>query len=99
NAPPRSLKSLIVSVAFPAFLLGHNPGTKIFVISYGAELPAKHPRDFKAIVPSPWYRRAFPRMQIARIHENEIVTTARGFRKSTTVMGALTGLGGDLFII
>jgi hypothetical protein len=28
NAPPRSLKSLIVSVAFPAFLLGHNPGQK-----------------------------------------------------------------------
>jgi len=38
-------------------------------------------------------------MRIARSHENEIVTTARGFRKSTTVMGALTGLGGDVFII
>jgi predicted phage terminase large subunit-like protein len=69
------------------------------VISYGAELADKHASDFKAIVTSPWYRRAFPRMRIARIHENEIVTTSRGFRKSTTVMGALTGLGGDLFII
>jgi predicted phage terminase large subunit-like protein len=99
NMPPRYLKSLIVSVAFPAYLLGHNPRAKIFVISYGAELADKHANDFRAIVTSRWYRRAFPRMRIARSHENEIVTTLRGFRKSTTVMGALTGLGGDLFII
>jgi len=99
NMPPRYLKSLIVSVAFPAFVLGQNPRAKIFVISYGAELADKHASDFRAIVTSAWYRRAFPRMRIARSHENEIVTTSRGFRKSTTVMGALTGLGGDPFII
>jgi predicted phage terminase large subunit-like protein len=99
NMPPRYLKSLIVSIAFPAYLLGHNPRAKIFVISYGAELADKHASDFRAIVTSAWYRRMFPRMRIARSHENEIVTTLRGFRKSTTVMGALTGLGGDLFII
>jgi predicted phage terminase large subunit-like protein len=99
NLPPRFLKSLIISVAFPAYVLGHNPRAKIFVISYGAELADKHASDFRAIVTSLWYRRAFPQMRIARIHENEIVTTLRGFRKSTTVMGALTGLGGDLFMI
>jgi predicted phage terminase large subunit-like protein len=99
NVPPRSLKSLIISVAFPAYVLGHNPQAKIFVISYGAELADKHASDFRAIVTSPWYMRAFPRMRIYRMHENEIVTTFRGFRKSTTVMGALTGFGGDLFII
>jgi predicted phage terminase large subunit-like protein len=99
NMPPRYLKSLMVSIAFPAYLLGHNPRAKNFVISYGAELADKYASDFKAIVTSGWYRRAFPQMRIARSHENEIVTTQRGFRKSTTVMGALTGLGGDLFII
>ena len=30
NLPPRYLKSLTVSVIFPAFLLGHNPRLKIF---------------------------------------------------------------------
>ena len=99
NMPPRYLKSLMVSVAFPAFVLGLNPRAKIFVISYGAELADKHASDFRAIVTAKWYQRAFPRMRIARSHENEIVTTLRGFRKTTTVMGALTGLGGDLFII
>jgi predicted phage terminase large subunit-like protein len=99
NIPPRHLKSLTVSVAFPAFLLGHEPGHRIFAISYGSELSSKHASDFRSIVESPWYRRAFPRMRIARSLEEEVWTTARGFRRSTSVYGTLTGLGGDIFII
>ncbi len=32
--PPRSLKSLIASVAFPAFILGHDPTHRIICVSY-----------------------------------------------------------------
>jgi predicted phage terminase large subunit-like protein len=99
NLQPRSLKSLIVSVAYPAFVLGHDPTKRIYVISYGDDLADKHSRDFRAIVESDWYRRAFPKMRIRRSLDRETITTERGFRKSTTVMGALTGLGGDLFIL
>lgn len=98
NLPPRYLKSLMVSVALPAFLLGHEPWRRIFAISYGGELSDKHAGDFRSIVESAWFKRAF-KMRIRRSLEDEVVTTQRGFRKSTTVMGALTGLGGDLFII
>src|SRR3954465_2218851 len=63
NLPPRSLKSIFVSVVLPAFLLGHDPRRKIFGISYGGELAAKHASDFRSIVQSPWYRRSFPNMQ------------------------------------
>lgn len=99
NLPPRYLKSLTVSVIFPAFLLGHNPLLKIFGISYGTELSAKHAADFRAIVESAPYRRAFSNMRISRAAESDIYTTKRGFRKSTSVNAALTGLGGDMFII
>lgn len=99
NLQPRSLKSLIVSVAYPAFVLGHDPTKRIYVISYGGDLADKHSSDFRAIVESDWYKRAFPKMHIRRSSEDEITTTERGFRRSTTVMGALTGLGGDLFIL
>jgi predicted phage terminase large subunit-like protein len=99
NMPPRHLKSLTVSVAFTAFLLGHAPWRRIFAISYGDELSAKHASDFRSIVHSPWYKRAFPKMRILRSVDGELVTTKRGFRKSTSVSGPLTGLGGDLFII
>jgi hypothetical protein len=99
NMPPRHLKSLMVSVAFPAFLLGHEPWHRIFAISYGSELSSKHASDFRSIVESSWYQRAFYNMGIARSLEDEVWTTARGFRKSTSVYGTLTGLGGDIFII
>ena len=99
NMPPRHLKSLTVSVAFPAFLLGREPWHRIFAISYGDELSLKHASDFRSIVHSPWYRRAFPRMRILRSLDSEVITTRRGFRKSTSVSGTLTGLGGNMFII
>jgi predicted phage terminase large subunit-like protein len=98
NMPPRHLKSLTVSVAFTAYLLGLEPWRRIFAISYGTDLSLKHASDFRSIVESTWFRRAFP-MRILRSLEDEVWTTARGFRRSTSVYGALTGLGGDLFII
>ena len=99
NLPPRSLKSILVSVAFPAFLLGHEPWHRIFAISYGGDLSSKHANDFRSIVEAPWYRRAFRNIRIARSLENEVHTSARGYRISTSVFGTLTGLGGDMFII
>ena len=99
NLPPRYLKSTIISVAFPAFLLGHQPTRRVICISYSEQLAAKHAADFRSIVESPWYRRIFPKMRIARDTDMEVHTTRRGYRKATSVGGTLTGLGGDLFII
>lgn len=96
NMPPRNLKSLTVSVAFPAYLLGLEPWHRIFAISYAGELSDKHASDFRSI---DWYKHAFSQMRIRRSLEGEVITTRRGFRKSTSVSGALTGLGGDVFII
>ncbi|RXG85155.1 phage terminase large subunit [Bradyrhizobium zhanjiangense] len=99
NMPPRYLKSITVSVAFSAFLLGLAPSRRIIAISYGDELSAKHASDFRSIVHAEWYRRAFPNMRIARSTESELITTRRGSRKTTSVSGTLTGLGGDLILI
>jgi hypothetical protein len=56
NLPPRSLKSITASVAFPAFVLGHDPTRRLICVSYSSELAAKHASDFRAIITSPWYR-------------------------------------------
>jgi hypothetical protein len=34
NMPPRSLKSVTASVAFPAFVLGHDPTRRTICVSY-----------------------------------------------------------------
>jgi predicted phage terminase large subunit-like protein len=98
--PPRHLKSITTSVAFPAFLLGHDPSTKIVCVSYSADLAIKHARDCKAVMTSSWYRRIFPEMRISEKNtELETVTTQRGYRLATSPGGTLTGLGGNYIIL
>jgi hypothetical protein len=100
NMPPRSLKSVTASVAFPAFVLGHDPTRRIICVSYSGDLAKKHANDFRAVAESNWYRELFPRMRIGqKDSEGEIELTARGFRLATSVGGTLTGRGGDLVII
>ena len=89
------------SVAFPAFVLGHDPSKRLIVVSYGADLAIKHGNDFRAVINSAEYRGIFPGMRISAIKntQTEVVTTLNGFRLGTSVDGALTGRGGDIIII
>jgi hypothetical protein len=93
NVPPRHLKSVIFSVALPAYLLGRDPTMRIICVSYSNELATKHAIDFRAVMNSPWYRRVFPKTRISREKDtrHETMTTARGYRYATSVNGTLTG--------
>jgi predicted phage terminase large subunit-like protein len=100
NMPPRSLKSVTASVAFPAFVLGHDPARRIICVSYSGDLAKKHANDFRAVLEAPWYQTLFERTRIGqKDSETEIELTARGFRLATSVGGTLTGRGGDLIVI
>ena len=99
NLPPRHLKSLLGSVALPAWLLGHNPSRQIICASYGAELAQKLSRDCRAIMESAWYRELFPGTRLDRSAAHELTTTAHGMRMATSVDGVLTGRGADVIII
>jgi predicted phage terminase large subunit-like protein len=101
NLPRRYLKSLMTSVAFPAYLLGHDPSKRIVVASYGTDPAIKLSNDFRTIVNDPFYRAMFPRMQISRAKntEMELATTLNGYRFATTIEGSLAGRGGDILII
>jgi predicted phage terminase large subunit-like protein len=99
NMPPRSLKSIMASVAFPASILGFDPSRRIICVSYSGELAKKHSNDFRAVLDSKWYRSTFPGTRVDKNTENEIEMTARGFRLATSVGGTLTGRGGDIIII
>ena len=82
TVPPRSLKSICASVAFPAFVLGQDPTRRIICVSYSEGLARKHANDCRALMRSPLYTRAFPNTRIdpSKDPELEVATTNRGFR-------------------
>jgi predicted phage terminase large subunit-like protein len=100
NLPPRHLKSLMASVAFPARCLGHDPSAQLLCVSYAQDLADKLARDCRSIMMSPWYRRIFPtRLAAHRQAVQEFITTRQGYRLATSTGGVLTGRGADIIAI
>ena len=101
NVPPRHLKSHCASIAFTAWLLGHNPAAQIINVSYGQDLADKLARDARGLMQQDWYQRLFPttRLSPQKQSVNEFMTTAQGYRIATSVGGVLTGRGGEYLIL
>jgi len=100
NLPPRHLKSLMASIAFPAWCLGHDPSAQILCVSYAQDLADKLARDCRSIMASPWYRRIFStRLAAHRQAVQEFVTTRQGYRLGSSNGGVLTGRGADIILI
>lgn len=97
--PPRHLKSTTISIAWVAWMLGHNPALRFITISYGSELAEKQGRDTLKILADPMVRRAFPRLHLARCSAMDFETSEGGGRLSTSLGGVLTGRGADFIII
>lgn len=101
NIPPRSLKSVCVSVAFPAWLLGNKPHSRIIVASYSEMLSLKHSTDCRLVVSSKWFKNIFPEFELnqKQNEKHKFATTKNGYRFATSVGGSLTGEGGDVLIV
>jgi len=101
TVPPRHLKSVTASVAFVAFILGHDPKAKIMVASYSQDLARYHSNQTRIIMESDWYKRVFPRARISDRGNRalELETTAGGVRKAVSVGGSITGFGADIIIV
>jgi hypothetical protein len=97
SVPPRSLKSLCASVAFPAWLLGHDSSAQII---YGQELANKLSSDCRNLLASSFYQDLFStRLSTQRQASQEFTTTRNGFRMATSVGGVLTGRGANFIIV
>jgi predicted phage terminase large subunit-like protein len=101
TVPPRHLKSVTASVAFVAWILGHDPKAKIMVASYSQDLARHHSNQTRTIMESDWYRKDFARTRISERGNRalEIETTAGGVRKAVSVGGSITGFGADIILI
>lgn len=101
NLPPRYLKSVCCSIAFPAYMLGQDPSLRIPCLSHGEVLASELARYCRQIMQAPFYQILFPGTRISsdKNREDFFVTTAGGFRRAFSMGGPLTGMGGDFIII
>lgn len=99
NVPPRSMKSILASVALPAFVLGRDPAARLICVSYAQPLASKLSRDFRRILDSDWFRRIFPQTIVSKYTEEIVETTAGGARLATSVGAVVTGFGAGMIII
>lgn len=97
--PPRHLKSVMITCAWVAWMLGKNPSLRFICASYGYDLAEKHARDCQRIMATDWYRAAFPNVRLIRRAVMDFETSAGGGRLSTSVGGVITGRGANIVII
>jgi len=102
NVPPQRGKSLITSVLFPAFLLANNQNTRIVVISYGQELSLKFTRDAKSVIEGERFQLLCPGTKFKKDLQRAdyfSIENSKGYYKSTSIGGSLTGFSADCIII
>jgi predicted phage terminase large subunit-like protein len=99
--PPRHLKSICGSVAFPAWILGHDPTNRVICVSYAESLAKKHSLDCRRVMQALWYRQMFHSARLSEEQNTalEFATAAGGSRLATSVAGTITGRGGNIIII
>jgi predicted phage terminase large subunit-like protein len=102
NVPPRSMKSLIVSVFFPAWEWTTKPHMRYLTGSYSGVLSMRDAVKTRRLISSPWYQRLWgDRFQMAGDQnvKGRYENTATGHRITTSTDSFATGEGGDRVII
>lgn len=97
NIAPRSLKSRIVSVAFPCWEWLHAPHLHYLCMSYSSSLANDHNDDRRSLIRSPWYQALSGGMKLSN-SKNRITEfknnhlgqmVARGLEASVTGSGGM----------
>lgn len=99
--PPRHGKSELVSIRFPAFVLGHHPEWEVINCGYNLDLPMKFSRKVREIARDPGYKPLFERAQLDPDSQSAEAwnTTAGGGFTAAGVGGGITGKGATVLII
>lgn len=97
NVPPRFLKSIAGTIAFPAWVLGLDPSEQFICASYSGNVSLKHSLYTRRVIDSDWYKATFPDTIISadQNEKRQYVTTKMGHRIATSVGGTATGDGGN----
>lgn len=102
NMPPRHMKSLAVSVFWPAWVWITKPHMRWIFASYAQALATRDSLKCRHIIQSPWYRERWGHIYQLSDEQNakmRFENDQRGYRLATSVGGVTTGEGGDILTI
>jgi predicted phage terminase large subunit-like protein len=109
NYPPRCGKTLITSVALPAWIWARSeksylsgPQVRFLCGSYNDDLALQNSTKHRRLLQSPFYQRRWGKRFTITLDQNtktQFDTSAGGSRISTSARGSLLGIGGDMVIL
>ena len=100
--PPRTTKSIIASICFPAWVWTLQPGKRFFFASHSADLSTKHTVDWRTLLKSGWYQEHWGHLFQLAEDQNEkdhVKNSRNGFRIATSIGGSVTGFGADCLVL
>lgn len=94
NVPPGCMKSILVSVMWPAWLWITDPQARILSASYGEDLSTRDAMKTREIITSEWFQNNWSHVQISKGQDTKThyANTETGWRLATSVGGRGTGL-------
>ena len=102
NVPPGTMKSLLVSVFWPAWEWGprHMPHLRYLCASHSQSLAVRDNVRMRRLVSSEWYQKHWPHVVLTDDQNAKLKfeNTATGFREAVAT-GSITGARGDRVII
>ncbi len=98
--PPRYGKSMIGSVALPAYMLGRDPGARIICGSYAGDVARRFAKQTRQLMISPVFTDIFGDVLEKKDGPvSDLNTIGQGYRLATSVDGMATGRGANIIIV
>lgn len=102
NIPPRHLKSLTVSVFWPAWVWATKPGLKWLCTSYGYNLVIRDSVKTRRLIQSAWYQQNWGHRYRLSGDQNakaRFDNDQGGYRIVNSLDSGVTGEGGDIIVV
>jgi predicted phage terminase large subunit-like protein len=101
EVPPRSTKSTIVSVLWPAWEWVSRPQTRFLTASYSLNLAIRDAVRSRRVIASPWYRKRWGDFDLSGDQnvKSRYENDRTGYRLALSVGSGTTGEGGDITVI
>jgi predicted phage terminase large subunit-like protein len=102
NIPPRTGKTSLISIAFPAWVWLQNPEEKFMYASYAQSLSTEHSLKCRRLIESDWYKNNWGhKYRLAKDQKAKMLfeNNKGGCRIATSVGSVATGKGGSIIVV